>query len=233
MGAPWILSAHAQSISEPEPKHAISARLVSDKTLLLGPMQIYGLMADLFSRSYFAELGGSSPWGPNHGNWSKLLPAFTAELLQMAEPTGNGVGFFLSSELAQRLGQEELMALSSGLREPQANEAIRRLESMGFSLLFLIQAQAPAKVPQLYSAEEHKTAKRTAEILRANIPEIEAMRPDLKALATLMDTNTFTNYQRALGAAFKASAGQLESNATKRTQFQAFLQRWRVKIRQA
>lgn len=199
--------------------------LVNDKEGLLSPTQLFGMKADLFCRSYFADLRNDAVWGPNHPKWIKQLPDFCGEVLRIAMPEGQSVESYLEIELARGLTQTDLLDLNDKNSAPAIVAATSRLLGHGMSWTFVMQAERPPGVARMYSDAEREAARRTMQILRGELPGLEA---DLRTVASYIGTPAFSSYQRVMGQAFMNSAGRLD--ATPRGKFAALMAAWQANV---
>jgi hypothetical protein len=199
--------------------------LVREKDGLLTPVALFGLTADLFCRSYFAEVRRDAGWGPNHPNWGKWLPDFCQELVQISLPEGHSLEAFLVLELAKGLTEAELVLLHDRNSDPVVAAASSRLQRTGLNWAFVVQAERPPGTAGLYSSAERETARMTAQILRREVPSAE---PDLRVVALYVGDPAFEKYQRILGQAFMNSAGRLDS--IPQGKFARFMRVWHAKV---
>lgn len=223
-------SASSDVRSQPsEPNRLESAkRLVRDNDGLLAPLQLYGLTADLFCRSYFVELRRDAAWGPNHPGWAQWLTGFCKDLVQLSLPEGSSLEEFLAHELAKGLTQAEIDQLDLRNSHPEVVAASSRLQGRGLSWAFVVQAERPPGTAGLYSSSERETAKRTAQLLNQEVSGVES---DLRSVALYIGAPEFAKYQRVLGKAFMGSAGRLDSNP--QGKFAALMRAWHAKVSEA
>ncbi len=201
--------------------------LVNDKDGLLAPVQLFGLTADLFCRSYFAELRRDADWGPNHPSWSKWLPDFCTELVQISLPEGRSLENFLALELAIGLTYPELVLLDARNSDPAVAAAALRLQGLGLNWIFFVQAERPSGTAGLYSSAEREAARRTVQILRREVAGVES---DLRAVALYIGAPAFAKYQRTVGQAFMNSVGRLDSSS--QGKLATLMRAWHYKIRE-
>lgn len=221
----FVATPQALRAQPSEPRIEAARALVQGKDALLAPMRLYEMTADLFCRSYFIELRRDAEWGPNHPIWSRLLPEFCAELVQLALPDGQSLEGYLQAELAKELTQGELLDMGARNSDVAAIAASRRLQELGLNWIFVVQASKPPGTARLYSRAEREVAIRTAQILRDQAPEVSA---DVRSAFIYLDAPSFISYQRAVGQAFMSSAGRLDPRPQGR--FAAFMRGWHERV---
>lgn len=224
--AAFILGAAPETLgAQPtEPRIELARALIQDREGLLSPRKLYEISADLFCRSYFAELRRDPEWGPNHATWSKMLPEFCAELVQLALPEGRSLEDYLQGELSKALTPAELSELDSRNSDPSVIAASLRLQKLGLNWAFVVQAQKPPGTAGLYSSLEREAARKTQTLLERT-PEVDA---DVRSVFFYLDTPSFAKYHRAIGQAFMDTAGRLD--ASPQGKFAAFMRAWLIKV---
>jgi hypothetical protein len=211
-----------------EPRIELARSLVQDRDGLLSPTKLYEISADLFCRSYFAELRRDAEWGPNHPNWSRTLPEFCTQLVQLALPEGRSLEDYLQGELSKALTATELSELDARNSDPAVVAASLRLQKRGLNWAFVVQAEKPPGTAGLFSSLEREAARRTAQTLLEKTPEVSA---DVRSVFFYLDTLSFAKYQRAVGQSFMNTAGRLD--ASPQGKFAAFMRAWHIKVSEA
>jgi hypothetical protein len=197
------------------------------------PVQMFSLTADLFTRSYFAELKALSNWGPDHPLWETHLPSFQSELIRLLLPVGAELASHLSAELQRQLTPEELAELAAAVARPEFTSAAGRLQETGASWENLVLVTSIMQAPKLYSFMERQRAKAVVSALReeAQGDRARLLKEDLRPLAALLGTQIFEKYQSALGDTFMAGAKRLGETPEGRRAFESLMQRWHARLK--
>lgn len=197
------------------------------------PRQMYGLMSDLFTRSYFADLRALPNWGPDHPAWSRHLPAFSEEMLTLLLPQGVALNAHLSRGLQQELTVKELSDLNAYVSRPEFIAAINRLEEGRLSWSNLVLIQTVIREPKFYSAAERAQAKAVVSSFQGEVSgEREvALKAKLKPAAEFLASPAFLKYQSAVGRTFMADAKRMGETPEKQRGFELLMQRWHVRLK--
>ena len=203
------------------------------KAPVFGPTQMFNLTADLFTRSYFAELRAVPNWGPDHPAWARNLSSFSSEMLRLMLPEGVDLESHLSAELQRQLAREELSELAASISRPDFTRAADRLPEVGASWRDLVLVQSVMRAPKFYSSAEREQAKAVVSALRGEVAGERAslLKDDVKPIATFLGSPAFEKYQSALGNTFMASAKRLEETQEGRRGFESLMQRWHIRLK--
>jgi len=203
-----------------------------ERASAFNPTQMYGLTADLFTRSYFAELRALPNWGVEHLAWSRNLASFSSEMLALLLPISVTLEAHLSRELARQLTENELSELSTSITKPEIMAATGRLSDIGASWKNLVLIQMVQREPKFYSASERAQAKALVSVLRSEVAvEQVALKIALKPLAEFLESSSFSVYQTALGNTFMADAKSIGEIPEKRRGFELLMQRWHNRLK--
>ncbi|MPS26398.1 MAG: hypothetical protein E2576_06935 [Alcaligenaceae bacterium] len=201
----------------------------------IAPTQLFGLSADLFSRTYFAEVLPETKWGPDHSLWAPNLAAFKSDMVRLLLPPGVALDDYLADALVRGLSEDEVKALRREMESDDVHGAVRELTRIGLSWQVLVRAHTMQTESRYYSLAEQEQTRREMRLVREHLIDTDSgtFKEKVKPLAEFAGSDLFNKYVAVVNQAFMDGAKRVGNAEREKSanSISVLLERWRVRLR--
>jgi hypothetical protein len=226
------LAMPARSQDSAVAREALAEKIVSNQADRTEQTALEAAFAENTSRYVFKRLRTDPKWGPEHPNWKKLYPEFSAAFISLSKGLVPELNSRLKTALVSSLTEKELAEVDALLNDAKYVETVQLLRKHGIDNTFALRVVGVSRTPLLYSQAERAAVKEKIEELSKADSELAALKPKLDATMAGFKTPTAVKYQQLVANVMLDSFRKINADEATRQKMDAFVADWRTRVGQ-